>query len=148
MIVAYSDASIDTQNDVLSVGYVLFRSHRGNEEFLDTGCRVINTSQYSERDIDWTTPKAECYGAIIATRVALEYGSSALMLNLDSNEVVRQLKKRTWHGEQYFPHAFFSFINRFNDYHISAVHRDSNEAAHEQARTGLKIGRDLQEGVL
>jgi len=148
VIVAYSDASVDQQNGIVSVGYVLFRSHRGSEEFLDTGCRVINTDQYTERQIEWKTMKAEFYGAIIATRVALEYGSSALMLNLDDNHLVNKIKKQQWHGESYFPHALFSFINRFDDYHISVVHRDNNEAAHEQARTGLKIGRDLQEGVL
>jgi ribonuclease HI len=148
VIVAYSDASIDTKTDILSVGYVLYESECTHETFIDTGCRVINLSQYDERDIEWTTQKAECYGGIIATRAALDYGSSAFILNMDANEVVRQLKQRTWHGESYFPHALFSFINRFDDYHISAVHRDSNEAAHEQARTGLKIGRDLQEGVL
>ncbi len=148
MIVAYSDASIDESNDILSVGYVLYESQHTHETFLDTGCRVINLKQYDKREIEWTTPKAECYGGIIATRAALDYGSSAFILNMDADEVVRQLKDRTWHGESYFPHALFSFINRFSEYHITAVHRDSNEAAHEQARTGLKIGRDLQAGVL
>ena len=146
MIVAYSDASMD--DNVLSVGYVLFHAEYTDEDFLDTGCRVINLNEYEQRNIEWTSQKAECYAAIIAVRQALDYSNDVLLLNIDNDEVVRKLKEDDWHGEPYFTHAFFSFANRFSEYRISAIHRERNSAAHAQARNGLEIGRQLQEGVL
>jgi len=92
--------------------------------------------------------KAEYYAAIIATRAALDYDNSTLLLNCDSKETVRKIKQDEWNKEAYFPHTLFSFLNRYNDWHLSNVDRSNNEAAHQQARNGLRIGRDLQNGVL
>ena len=145
MIVAYCDCSVDLP--LVSVGYVLFRSSNGDEEFLDSGVRLLNADQ-CPRQINWTTMKAEYYAAIIATRAALDYDNSTLLLNCDSKETVRKIKQDEWNKEAYFPHTLFSFLNRYNDWHLSNVDRSNNEAAHQQARNGLRIGRDLQNGVL
>jgi len=145
MILAYADASVDTP--IVSVGYILYRVENAEEELLETGTRVLNANSH-DRDIDWDSNKAEYFGAIVATRASLDYTSEPFILHLDHNAIVQKIKQRTWHQEPYFPHCLFSFLHRFDDYHVHAVHRESNERAHEQARLGLKIGRDIQRGVL
>jgi len=145
MIVAYADASMD--NPICSVGYVLFRSEMGDEEFLDAGTRLLNINE-CQRDIDWTVQKAEYWGAIIATRAALDYDEDTLLLHLDDRTLIPKIRDKEWDGESYFHDTFRSFANRFNNWHLSLVHRDNNTAAHKQARIGLQVGRDLREGVL
>lgn len=145
MIHAYADTSVDTP--IVSVGYVLYRSSNGEEELLDTGTRVINADA-DDRRIDWDSMCGEYYAAIVATRASLAYTNEPFILNLDCTDVVRKIKERTWGKEAYFPHALYSFLGRFDEYHVRRVHRENNEVAHEQARVGLKIGREIQQGVL
>jgi hypothetical protein len=145
MILAYADASVDTP--IVSVGYILYRVDSGTEELLETGTRVLNADSH-DRDIEWCSTRAEYFGAIVATRACLDYTSEPFVLHLDAEHVVRDIKQRTWNGEPYFPHCLFSFLERFDDYHVRVVHRENNKRAHEQARVGLKVGRDIQRGVL
>jgi len=145
MILGFADASVD--DPIISVGYILYRADGGNEELIETGTRVLNAESH-DREIEWDSNRAEYFGAIIATRAALDYTDEPFVLHLDHEEVAKRIKQRTWHMEPYFPHCLFSFLGRFEDYHVRCIHRDNNQRAHEQARLGLKIGRDIQEGVL
>lgn len=133
---------------ILSVGYVLYRSRAGEREFLDSGCRVLNTDA-NERRISWDSSRGEYYSAIVAVRAALDYTNEPLLLHLDNEGVVQAIQQKHLDGfEPYFRHALYSFLPRFEDYVVQLVHRDNNQAAHEQARVGLRVGRDIQEGVL
>lgn len=145
MILAYADASVDTP--LVSVGYILYRVDNGTEELLETGTRVLHVNSH-DRGIEWCSTRGEYFGAIVATRACLDYTAEPFVLHLDNKAVVRKIKQRTWNGEPYFPHCLFSFLGRFDDYHVRLVHRDNNQRAHEQARLGLKIGRDIQDGVV
>jgi len=140
MIIAHADASVDLP--IVSVGYVLYESTHGGQTFLDAGTRIVNANT-CEKGVYWTSHKAEYWGAIIATRAALDHENQALLLQLDEETIVQRLNNGSWEWEQYFPHTFRSFANRFRSWHVSCIERDDNEAAHEQARVGLKIGRDL-----
>ena len=145
MIVGYCDASIDLP--IVSVGYVLYRSGKGDQDFLTAGTRLLNADEH-DRDIEWSIQRAEYYAAIIATRAALDYGSETFLLHMDCDDVVTDIRKDTWRNEAYFEHSFRSFIHRFDNWHITLVNRDNNQAAHEQARVGLKVGRDLHQGTV
>ena len=145
MIVGYCDASIDLP--IVSVGYVLYRSGKGDQDFLTAGTRLLNADQH-DREIEWSIQRAEYYAAIIATRAALDYGSETFLLHMDCDDVVTDIRKDTWRNEAYFEHSFRSFIHRFDNWHITLVNRDNNEQAHEQARVGLKVGRDLHQGTV
>jgi ribonuclease HI len=131
----------------MSVGYILYRSRSGEETLLDTGTRVLNTDE-DDRRIHWTSGRGEYFGAIVAARAALDYTSEPIIVHLDNTGVVKAIKQRTWNHESYFPHALFSFLERFKDYHVRVVHREQNEKAHEQARVGLRVGREILEGTL
>jgi len=131
----------------MSVGYVLYRSERGDETLLDTGTRVLNTDE-SRRPIDWDTGRGEYYGAIIAARAALDYTNEPIIVHVDNESVVRFMKQQTDQYEEYFNHALYSFLERFEDYYVRLIHRANNEPAHRQARLGLHIGREIQEGTL
>ena len=145
MIVGYCDASIDLP--IVSVGYVLYRSGKGDQDFLTAGTRLLNADEH-DREIEWSIQRAEYYAAIIATRAALDYGSETFLLHMDCDDVVTDIRKDTWRNEAYFEHSFRSFIHRFDNWHITLVNRDNNQAAHEQARVGLKVGRDLHQGTV
>jgi len=47
--------------------------------------------------------------------------------------------------EPYFQHALYSFIGRFDDYSLEVIDRSDNQAAHQQARVGLNIGREIKQ---
>lgn len=145
MIHAYADASMDSP--ICAVGYVLFRSDGTEQQFLDAGTRLFN-KQEDDRRIDWGSNRLEYYAAIIAVRAALEYTNEPIILSLDHQDVVGHIRDGTDPFEPYFRHALMSFLPRFEDYFVQVVHRDHNEIAHEQARIGLKIGRDIQQGVV
>jgi len=145
VILAYADCSLD--HPIVSVGYVLCRAENGDESLIETGTRVLNANQ-DDRAVNWTSGRAEYYGAIIATRAALDYTDEQLILHLDNEGIVKAIKQGSWYHEDYFPHALFSFVCRFEDYHVRLVHRMRNEKAHEQARVGLRVGRELHEGTL
>ena len=145
MIVGYADASV--KEPIVSVGYVLVDSAYSDQSLLETGTRIINT-ETCDRVVEWTSHKAEYWAAIIATRAALDYNETTLLLHLDSQQVVEWIREEGWKWEQYFPHTFRSFANRFDDWHISVVHRENNEVAHKQARVGLKVGQEINEGYL
>lgn len=145
MIFAYGDVSMD--DPILSVGYVVNRVERGQETLLDTGTRVLDMDEHP-RDIDWNSTKGEAYAGIIAARGALDYTDDPLVLHLDNEYTVRTLVEDAWPYEAYFPHALYSFLERFENYQIRLIHRINNEAAHEQARIGLKVARDIREGAV
>jgi len=141
MIHAYADTSVD--DPIASVGFVLLRSERGDEELLETGTRVLNMES-AEVPVR-SSHTGEYYAAIVAARAALSYTAEPIIVHLDCQDVAAAMKHRTWDHEPYFPHALFSFLERFEDYYIHQVHRENNKHAHEQARVGLKIGRDMYE---
>jgi len=145
MIQAYADCSVD--DPIYAVGYVIYRTQENEEQLLDTGTRVFNCER-DTRDINWSVEKAEYYGAIIATRAALDYTHEPLQLHLDNADVVKNIKEEYDGWEDYFHHCLYSFLPRFEDYWVRLVHRKNNEAAHRQANTGLQIGREIQEGTL
>jgi len=146
MIHAYSDVSMDDQRNIMSVGYILFESSGATREKVDSGAKVIHTDN-GHRDIEWNTHKGEYFSAIIAARAAQEYvedeSSEMIVFHLDNRGTVKHIRSRQWKWESYFPHALFSFIERFDDYDVEMVHRDNNHRAHECAHLGLRIGRDL-----
>jgi ribonuclease HI len=144
LIQAYGDISLD--EPVLSVGYVLFRIEDGEKQFLESGNRLINT-ETSERDIDWTTHRGEYYAAIVATRAALDYTDEPIVVNCDSEPVVDAINERNDHFGEYFQHALYSFLPRFENHYVRYVDRENNKYAHEQASLGLQIGRDIMEDV-
>lgn len=132
---------------ILSIGYVLYRSDGVEETLLDTGTRVLNTDEHDRR-IEWCSQRGEYYAGIVAARAALDYSNEPFVLHLDAETVVEDIKNNHDRFEPYFRHALFSFLPRFREYYVRNVHRSNNESAHEQARVGLKIGRDIQQGVL
>lgn len=144
MILAYADCSKD--DPIASVGYVLLRTKNGEETLLDTGTRVWNVRE-DDRDITWTTGRLEYYGAIVACRAAQDYTSEPIVIHLDNAGIVKAIKNDSWHHEPYFPHCLRSFMHRFDDWAVRIVHRKRNEKAHQQARTGLKIGREIHRGL-
>jgi len=143
MILGFADTSVDYP--IVSVGYILYRSDNGEEELIETGTRVLNADSH-HRDVTWDSNRGEYFGAIVCTRAALDYSDEPFILHLDHQTVVSHIKQRTWTLEPYFPHCLFSFLGRFEDYHVRCIHRDNNQRAHEQARVGLKIARDIEEG--
>lgn len=145
MILVYADCSHD--DPILSVGYVVYRANQGDETLLDTGTRVLNTQSH-ERDVTWCNSRGEYFAAIVGVRAALDYTNEPLVLHLDNDGVVEAIKTGENPFESYFQHALQSFLPRFDDYHVRSVHRETNEAAHRQARVGLQIGRDIQRGVV
>lgn len=144
MILSYADVSVD--RPILAVGYVLYRARRGDRELLDTGTRVVNMEVF-ERPLEGTH-QGEYYANIIAVRRALDWTSDPIIVNCDSPDVVEVMRERDDCWGQYYSHALYSFLERFDDYDIQLVHRENNEVAHEQARIGLKIARDIQAGKL
>jgi hypothetical protein len=145
VIHAFSDCSLDLP--VVSVGYILYRSTNGDEELLETGTRVLNADA-DDRQIEWSSGRAEYFSAIVAARAALDYTDEPIIFHLDNAGVVKAIKRDTWHHEGYFPHCFRSFAHRFEDWYVRVVHRDQNEKAHRQARVGLRVGREIREGTL
>jgi len=143
MIIAYADASVDLP--IISVGYVIYRSQHGTKEFLDAGTRLINANEH-QRNIRWTIQRAEYWSAIIATRAAIDYGDGSLVMHMDNDQVVEDIQTGSWENEAYFEHCFRSFANRFDNWHITLIDRKNNPS-HDQARVGLKIGRNLRESV-
>jgi len=146
MIHLYSDVSMDDDRNIMSVGYIIFESTGATRQKVDSGAKVIHTD-VNERDIEWTTHKGEYFSAIIGVRAAQEYvddeDSEMIVLHLDNRGTVKNIRAREWKWEDYFPHALFSFLERWDDYDVEMVHRDNNHRAHEQAHLGLRIGRDL-----
>lgn len=136
-----TDASFD--EPICSCGWVLTRSAGGSEELVETGSRVLNTDG-DRRDIDWCASRAEYRALITGVRAALDYTDEAVLCYTD-NEPVKEAIRNEHEDpyESYFRHAFMSFVERFSDWHISSINRDRNEVAHDQARTGLKVGREL-----
>lgn len=139
------DVSMD--HPIVAAGYVIYRTKRSERELIETGTRVVN-AEADERRIEWDSMRGEYFGAIIGVRAALEYTHDVIMLNTDCESLVTHINERTWPKEPYFPHALFSFLPRFEDYHVRYVHRSNNEEAHEQARVGLEIGRKIHEKAL
>jgi len=144
MIHVYADASYDPP--ICSCGYILTRSAGADEQFLDTGCRVLNTEADDSR-IDWCASRAEYRALITAVRAALDWTSEALMVYTDNESVTEAIQSEETVWEAYFPHAFHSFVERFRDWHVTDVPRERNKLAHEQARIGLKLGRDIMNEV-
>jgi ribonuclease HI len=144
VILAYADASVD--HPLYSTGYVLYETDGPTEQLLDTGVRTWHAGR-DDRSVSWTTHKAEYMAGIYATRAALDHSHEPLILSLDNADVVEHIKNRTDKWEEYFPHALYSFLPRFQDYTVRMVHRDNNEAAHRQANMGLQAIRDLESGV-
>jgi len=146
MIHLYSDVSMDDDRSIMSVGYIIFESSGATREKVDSGAKVIHTDD-GERDIDWTTHKGEYFSAIIGLRAVQEYvedeSEEMVVLHLDNRGTVKNIRSGNWKWESYFPHAFFSFVERFDDYDVEMVHRDNNYRAHEVAHLGLRVGRDL-----
>lgn len=147
MIHLYSDVSMDDEKNIMSVGYVIFESGSGLREKIDSGAKVIHTDEGDRCDIEWTTHKGEYFSAIIGVRAVQEHvedeSEEMVVLHLDNRGTVKNIRSRQWKWESYFPHALFSFLERFDDYDVEMVHRDNNYRAHEQAHLGLRIGRDL-----
>jgi|AKVG01.1.fsa_nt_gi hypothetical protein len=147
MIHAHGDVSMDDDKDLLSVGYVIYRSRYGEGEFLDTGTRIINIAADS-RPFDWGSARGEFYAAIVATRAALDYTNEPIILRLDNKSVVEAIKEGHDGFETYFHHALRSFLHRFEDWYVQLVHRRNNQAAHEQANVGLQMAREIKSGTL
>jgi len=144
----YSDASFDSP--ILGCGYVITRTRQGTESFVETGSKVINTDAVRD-EIDWCSNRGEYRALITAIRAALSYTSESVLLYSDCDAVVEVIRRNdtdSWDIEPYFPHAFYSFANRFRDWHLTNIARERNEIAHEQARIGLKLGRDIHQEVL
>jgi len=137
-----TDASYDSP--IASCGFVLTRSGGGSEELVETGQRVLNTDA-CERGIDWCSSRAEYRALITGVRTALPYTDEPIICYQDNEAVTRAVRGEYDSFEPYFGHAFRSFIERFTDWHITDIDRERNEAAHKQARIGLKIARDLLE---
>lgn len=146
MLSVYSDVSMDHEKHLLSVGYVIFNSNRGTRELVDSGAKVIHTD-VDDRADDWNTHKGEYFAGIVAVRAAQEQtpneSTERIILHVDNKDVADAMRSRQWDWEGYFPHALYSFLERFGNYDIEMVHRENNCRAHEQAHLGLRIGRDL-----
>lgn len=137
-----TDASYDAP--IASCGFVITRSGGGSEQLVETGQQVLNTDA-CERGIDWCATRSEYRALITGVRMALPYTDEPIICYSDNQPVIQAIRGKYDSFEPYFEHAFYSFINRFPDWHITDIDRERNEAAHEQARVGLKIGRDLLE---
>jgi hypothetical protein len=144
MILAYADVSVD--DPILAVGYVLYRSRRGDRELLGTGTRILNMRTF-DHPIEGPH-QGEYYANIVAVRQALDWTTEPIQLHCDNVDVVEAMRAGDNRWGQYYSHALYSFLERFSDYDIRLVHRKNNEVAHEQARIGLKIARDIQSGDL
>lgn len=140
MIHVYTDASMG--NSVLSCGYIITQTERGEESLIDAGYRIMNTDAV-RTDIDWCSSRGEYRALITGARAALDYTNDVIMMYSDNDAVVEDVRGRKGRWEGYFRHALFSFLGRFRDWHITNVDRERNELAHEQARIGLKLGRDI-----
>jgi ribonuclease HI len=147
MIHANGDVSMDEKQGLLSVGYVIYRSKKGDEELLDTGTRIINT-EADGRDIDWCSNRGEYFSAIVATRAALDYSNEPIILRLDNEPVVQAIKRGDDTFEDYFAHAVKSFLHRFDDWYVQNISRDNNEVADKQASVGLQMAREIKSGTL
>jgi len=151
MIHTYSDVSIAKDEPVLSVGYVIMESSAGRREVLDKGSKVIHMNRGS-RDITWTrdktgTMKGEYFASIVAVRAAQECveseSNTSIVVHVDNKRVADAMATRDWSHDAYFPHALFSFLERFREYDIEMVHRANNYRADAEAKTGKNLGRDL-----
>jgi ribonuclease HI len=140
----YADASLD--EPVLSCGYVITRSRGREKDFVDAGCRILNIEE-TRADIDYCSSRGEYRALITAVRAALDHAEEPLILYSDCDCVVDNVRGDNDIFETYFPHALFSFVGRFTDWHITNISRERNELAHEQARIGLKLGRDIIDEV-
>jgi len=135
-----TDASYDPP--ICACGYVLTRSGSGSEELVETGSRVLNVDA-DTRGIEWCSSRAEYRALITGVRAALPFTDEPIICYQDNEAVTRAIRGNHDSFEKYFGHAFFSFIERFDDWHITDIDRERNETAHQQARTGLKVARDL-----
>jgi ribonuclease HI len=130
---------------ILSVGYVITRTRRGTETFLDAGCRIVNTEE-TRKHIDWCSARGEYRAVITGVRATLDRTNEPIIVYTDHKEVANAIRDQRQFREPYFRHAVLSFLERFRDWHVTCIDRDDNELAHEQARIGLKVGRDLRTG--
>lgn len=142
MLEAYSDASFDNKNGIVAAGYVVHELSDNERTLVETGNRVLNANADS-RDIDWCSNRAEYWATIVTLRAALEYSNQPVIVHTDCDTVADAIRDGHSVFEQYFDHAFKSFLHRYDDYYVRAIDRDENGIAHDQARLGLKIGREI-----
>lgn len=139
MLHIHTDASYDSP--ILSAGYVITRNEGPDETLVEAGYRVMNTDEL-RNGIDWCSSRAEYRAMITGVRAALDHTDEPVVVYTDNEPVKNAI---TGHDpfEEYFSHALLSFLNRFTDWHVTSLDRRFNERAHEQARVGLKLARDL-----
>ena len=143
MLHCYVDASYDPP--VLGCGYIITETSRGDERLVNAGCKILHTEAVLPH-VDWCSMRAEYRAVISGVRAALPHATNPLMLYSDNDHIVDAIRTREWFGEPYFDHALFSFLGRFEDWHVTNIDRERNDLAHEQARIGLKLGRDIVRG--
>lgn len=141
MLHIHTDASYDSP--ILSCGYVITRNEGADETLVDAGYRVLNTDEVRS-DIDWCATRGEYRAMITGVRAALDHADEPAIVYSDNEPVVNAVKGHD-PFETYFSHALLSFLNRFEDWHVASLDRSFNERAHEQARVGLKLARDLMQ---
>jgi len=142
MLEVYTDCSY--ADDILSVGFVVYDTTGVGSELVTTGTRVQNT-KYSDRDIDWDANRGEYYALIVGVRSVLDQTHEPLCVYTDSQAVESAIANDGYTYEPYFQHALYSFIERFDDYSLEVIDRSDNQAAHQQARVGLNIGREIKQ---
>ena len=135
-----TDASYDPP--ICACGYVLTRSGSGSEELVETGSRVLNV--YADtRGIEWCSSRAEYRALITGVRAALPFTDEPIICYQDNEAVTQSIREDRQSFEPYFRHSLMSFLGRFRDWHITDIDRERNETAHQQARVGLRVARDL-----
>jgi hypothetical protein len=141
MLEAYADCSYDNDLGVLAAGYIVYELDQNERTMVETGNRVLNTNA-DTRPIDWCSNRGEYWATIVTARAVLGYTDQPIMLYTDADSVYEAVVGDDPY-EDYFSHALKSFLHRFNNYYIRSIDRENNEIAHDQARLGLKIGRDI-----
>ena len=141
MMYAYADVSMDSP--ICAVGYVLKQVESGEQTLLETGVRAINTNTtgVGGEDCDWCSMRGEYLGLITAVRAALDHSEDCLIVHTDQQQIVEFVRYRDDPFEDYFQHALYSFLGRFENYDIRYVPREYNEQAHELARAALQASR-------
>jgi hypothetical protein len=133
---------VSYEHPVVSCGYVLTKATGGSERLVEMGSRVFNT-EHDDRDIEWGSARGEYRALITGVRAALDYDESAILCHVDHESLVTAVRHVCRDDyEPYFRHALMSFLGRFDEWRISAVSRERNEAAHTQARAGLKASQE------
>jgi len=143
-LVVYTDVSYD--DEWMGIGYTIFKMNDNFErELLELGNRVID---HTKLDRHYTSHKGEFRALISGVRAATDYGADTILCCVDDKELNRKVTENTHIADDgYFQHALRSFLGRFDDWRVTAVHRDDNELAHKQARVARDAGHYADGGI-